>query len=163
CASGLLLGCSGVSPNLGVAPTPSSNVSALSPSSAFAGTSGITLMVTGAGFVSGSRVLWNNQPRTTTFISSNSLQATIPASDLSAPATVAVGVMSPPVSGTQNAGNNLSNFLPFAVNPTNNPIPSITQLNPSTAASGSGTFTLSITGSNFISGTTVIWNSQTCA
>lgn len=39
-----------------------------------------------------------------------------------------------------------------------NPIPSITILNPNTATAGGGAFTLTVTGTNFVSGSTVQWN-----
>ena len=42
----------------------------------------------------------------------------------------------------------------------NNPIPAITVLNPGNISAGVATFTLNITGTNFVSGTVVRWNGQ---
>src|SRR5689334_12355175 len=75
-------GCSTFTPNLGVPPSQSSAVTVLNPAAAPVGTGPITLTVTGAGFVDGSTVLWDEQPRTTTFVSATQLTAQIPASDL---------------------------------------------------------------------------------
>jgi hypothetical protein len=44
--------------------------------------------------------------------------------------------------------------------PSNNPAPSIQSISPNSAAAGSNGFTLTITGSNFLSSSTVAWNSN---
>ena len=165
CALGacvFLIGCSTFSPNVGVAPTQSSTVAGLNPSSAFVGGQSFVLQVSGAGFVNGSTVLWNNQGRTTTFINSSQLNAQITAADLTNLGTVAVGVLSPGATTSTTAGNNLSNFVPFTVGPANNPVPTITQLSPSSAVVGTSTVTITVTGTNFTSGSSVLWNGQPC-
>src|SRR5262245_32528415 len=40
----------------------------------------------------------------------------------------------------------------------NNPVPSISGINPTSANAGDSTFTLTVSGSNFVSGSTVRWN-----
>jgi glucose/arabinose dehydrogenase len=91
----------------GTSPTPSNpvpSISALSPSTAAAGSAAFTLNVTGQGFVSASTVQWNGASRTTTFVSATQLQAAIPASDVAAAGTASVSVSSPsPGGGTSNA------------------------------------------------------------
>jgi IPT/TIG domain len=41
---------------------------------------------------------------------------------------------------------------------TNNPVPSLTSISPNTTAAGGGAFTLTVNGSNFVSGSRVRWN-----
>lgn len=75
----------------------------LVPGVAAPGTAGLTLTVNGTGFVSGSVVNWNGQPRTTTFVNGSQLTASIAAEDLAAASTATVTVFSPsPGGGTSN-------------------------------------------------------------
>ncbi len=60
---------------------------------------GFTLTLRGAGFVSGSAVLWNGSPRATTFVSDAQLTASIPASDISVSTTASVSVSNPAPGG----------------------------------------------------------------
>ena len=60
-------------------------VTGLSPSSARKGAPGFTLTVNGAGFVNGSKVLWNGRERSTMFVSSTQLKAEILPTDLTVP------------------------------------------------------------------------------
>jgi hypothetical protein len=46
--------------------------------------------VTGEGFTSGSKILWNGSARTTTFVDSTALTTAVAASQLSAPATITI-------------------------------------------------------------------------
>src|SRR5580704_12977651 len=91
----MLAGCGNISPNLGVAPTQSSEVDSLFPQTAIANqnTSPITVTVGGQGFVNGSLVLWNFVPLTTTYINSGELTAVVPVANLANPATISVGVI----------------------------------------------------------------------
>src|SRR5690349_18353403 len=78
----------------------------LNPASTLPGGSSFTLKVTGTGFVSGSTVRWNGLTRSTTFISSSALSATIPASDIAAAGTAIVTVSTPaPGGGVSNSVN----------------------------------------------------------
>jgi trimeric autotransporter adhesin len=160
----MLAGCGNISPNLGVAPTQSSEVDSVFPQTAIAAqnTSPITVTVGGQGFVSGSLVLWNFQPLTTTYINSGELTAVVPVSNLASPATISVGVISPGRTTASTAGNNLSNFIAFTVYPANTPTPAITTLAPTSAAAGSSAFVLTVTGTNLLSTTMVLWNNQAC-
>jgi FG-GAP-like repeat/FG-GAP repeat len=71
------------------------------------GGSGFTLTVNGTGFVSGSVVNWNKSPRTTTFVSSSQLTATISSSDIATPNTAVVTVVNP---GPGGGNSNVANF-----------------------------------------------------
>jgi PKD repeat protein len=86
-------------------------ISSISPSSATAGGAGFTLTVNGNNFISGSTIRWNGASRTTTYVSSARLTASIPASDIAAAGTVSITVYTPtPGGGTSNAQT-------FTINP----------------------------------------------
>src|SRR5262249_31661294 len=68
----------------------------------------------------------------------------IPATDIASAGTLSVGVINP--------GGLTSATLPFTVN---NPAPSLTSISPSTVSPGSAGFTLTLTGSSFVSGSVV--------
>jgi len=84
-------------------------LTSLSPSSAVAGGSPFVLTLNGSNFVSGAAVLWNGSSRTTTFISSTQLQATITDLDI-----VTAGVTLVAVNNPASAGDN-SNPQTFAI------------------------------------------------
>ena len=83
--------------------------SSLSPTSANAGSPGLTLTVTGTNFISSSQVQWNGSPLTTTYGSGTSLTAQVPASDLTAQGTASITVVNP------TPGGGPSNSLPFDI------------------------------------------------
>ena len=83
--------------------------SPLAPAVVTPGGAGFTLTIHGAGFVSGSSVLWNGSPRPTVFVSDAQLTAAIPASDISIAATASVRVSNP------SPGGGLSNVEYLAV------------------------------------------------
>ena len=75
----------------------------LAPVRATPGTHGLTMTVRGVGFVSGSLVQWNGQALPTTFVSGQSLNAAVPASDLAQPGSGVVTVVNPaPGGGSSN-------------------------------------------------------------
>ena len=83
-------------------------LTALSPSSATAGGAAFPLTITGTNFVSGATVDWNGTALSTTFGSSTSLTASVPASDIAAAGSDSVTVVNPGVAA--------SNALTFTVN-----------------------------------------------
>jgi len=91
----LILIAIGGSADVGVANAVPQVSQPLVPVSALPGGSGFTLTVNGAGFVAGSVVNWNGSARSTQFVSSTSLTATILASDIGAPGTASVTVFNP--------------------------------------------------------------------
>src|SRR5262249_13534072 len=120
-------------------PVPS--LGSISPTSATAGSSGLTLTINGSNFVSGSVVQVNGSNRSTTFVSATQLTAAIPASDLSVGALLSITVFSPaPGGGTSAAAT-------FTVN---NPVPSISSISPATALVLGPSFTLTVNGSGFV-------------
>jgi IPT/TIG domain len=133
-----------------------SSANGLTPSSAGVGSSSFQLTVSGTNFVSGSIVQWNAgssaQPVPTVFNSPTSLTAVIPSSDLSTSGTVLVTVSNP--------GGAVSNASIFSVTPAAAPTINVTGgVTPSSAVVGSSSFLMTITGSNFFSGSTVQWSS----
>jgi C1A family cysteine protease len=135
--------------------TPQNNpvptLTSISPSSAAAGGSAFTLTVTGTGFVSGvTKVRWNGADRTTNVVSSTQATAAIPATDIATAGTASVTVFNPTPGGGTSTG------MTFTVN---NPVPAITSLSPASAVAGGPAFTLTVTGTGFVSGATKVrWN-----
>ncbi len=130
-------------------PNPIPSLTSLSPTSAIVGTNGLTLTVNGSNFVALSTVRWNGTTRTTQFVNSGQLTATILPNDLATAGTATVDVISP------SPGGGTSNSLSFAIN---NPAPTITSLNPTSATAGGAAFTLTVNGTGFVSTSTVWWN-----
>jgi hypothetical protein len=130
-------------------PTPA--ISTLLPSSAASGSASLTLTVTGSDFVAASTVNWNGVALTTSYVDASHLTAVVPASDLTAVGSASITVFNP------TPGGGTSSALTFAINALN-PMPAISTLVPSSAASGSPALTLAVTGSDFVAASTVNWN-----
>src|SRR5207253_156001 len=125
-------------------PVPS--LSSISHSNSSAGSPGFTLTLTGSNFVSNSVVRVNGAGRATTFVSATLLTASIPASDLTAGANLSITVSSPAPGGGTSSAVTLT---------VNNPVPSLSSISPSSVSAGSPGFTLTLTGSNFVSNSVV--------
>ena len=123
------------------------SISALNPTSIPAGSSSFTLTVTGSRFVSASTVNFAGSAMVTTFVSNSQLTAQIPAGAVLNPGTVPVTV-----SNTPTATSAAANF-------TITPRPTITALNPSSISAGAPAFTLQVSGTGFVSGAVVSFNS----
>ena len=167
--------CSQFNTNLSLQ-TSSSSVAFVSPATVTAGASDFTLTVNGSGFVTGAFILWNGAQLTdTVFVSSTTMTAVVPASDIATPGPVQVSVQIPgsAVSGTTNINNTtnyantteVSNIVYFTVNPAPGPLPVISSISASTTSmpatpycSPTG-FTLTVNGSNFTSDSKVNWTS----
>ena len=81
----------------------------LVPASTAPGSSGFTLTVSGTGFASGAVLDWNGSPRTTTVLSSSSLQASISSTDVAHVGTASVTVVNP------SPGGGVSNVVYFPI------------------------------------------------
>ena len=123
-------------------------ITGISPVLAHAGDPGTTLTVIGSGFTASSRVQWNSSPRTTTFVSSTQLTASISTSDFATGAAVPVTVSDPGQPSPTNA-------LSFTVL---SPAPGLLSISPTSATAGASSATLTVTGSNFVSSTVVRFN-----
>jgi hypothetical protein len=93
------------SPTITVEGSPSALpvMSGLSPDRGLMGGAAFTLVVNGSNFVDGSVVRWNGENRSTTFVSSTQLRATIAAGDIAAAGTAQVTVFTPPPGGGTSA------------------------------------------------------------
>jgi len=132
--------------NFTITPTAPPTITTLSPSSATAGGSAFTLTVNGTNFTGASVVRWNGSNRTTTFVNSGQLTASISAADIANGAVVPVTVQD---------GANTSNSVNFTVN---NPVPTLVSMSPTTRQAAGGTFTLTVNGTGFVPGSIVRWN-----
>ncbi|MGA2134037.1 MAG: IPT/TIG domain-containing protein [Bryobacteraceae bacterium] len=121
-------------------------ITALNPKTIAAGAPNTTLTVTGTSFVpgtsAGSVPYIGTTPLTVTAATATSITATLPSSLLSSAGTLSVTVQNPNDSATSSASS-----LTVAA-------PVITTLNPKTIAAGAPSTTLTITGTNFVPGTT---------
>jgi uncharacterized repeat protein (TIGR03803 family) len=124
-------------------------ITSISPTAAIAGGAAFTLTVNGTNIVSGSTVTFNGNTRTTTFVSASQLTAAILASDIATAGSFNVKVTNPAPSG------GTSNSVSFTVN---NPVPIISSISPTGALAGGPGFTLTVNGSNFVTGSVVSFN-----
>lgn len=131
-------------------PNPVPSITSMSPTSAIAGDPAFTLTVDGSSFVSGSKVQWSGSVRTTTFVSSTRLTASIPASDIASIGIAAVTVFSPAPGGGTSA-----NDLRFDIFPNS---PTMISLSPSATPAGSPPFTMTVYGTGFGGSTVLLWN-----
>jgi len=122
-------------------------LTSLLPSSASAGDPGFLLSVVGADFVDGAVVRWDGNNRSTIFVSSSEVDATINASDLAAGKTAMITV--------RNPDTGVSNAQAFTIN---NPVPSLASVSPTSMTGGGSAFTLTVQGSNFVPNSVVRWN-----
>jgi hypothetical protein len=136
--------------------TPS--ISSLSQTSAAAGSPALTLTVTGTSLLPCSVVQWVNvgnvtSPLTTTYVSGTQLSATIPTADFLAMGNAQVEVI------TLGPGGGTSGQIQFTIAP-----PTVTSLSSSTTSSNTtpscspSGITLTVNGTNFVSGSVVDWN-----
>jgi hypothetical protein len=95
---------------------PSPVLASLSPSSDPAGTAGLTLTLTGTGFLSSSQAQWNGSNRTTSYVSATQLTMFVTSADFYIPGTATVTVLNPA------PGGGASNSLPFTIGASPDPV-----------------------------------------
>lgn len=136
-------------------PTPSTNpsptVSSLSPTKLLIASSPQNLTINGTNFISSSTVTYNGKSHAATFVSGTQLTLSLASTDLSAAGTFPLVVSNPSPGGGASAPVN------FEVD---NPAPVVTALSPATIEVNSAATTLTITGTGFVSGSTVTFNSS---
>jgi len=127
-------------------------ISSLVPNSAFVKGPAFTLTVNGSGFggLLGTTVLWNGSARTTTFVSSAQVTAQIPASDIDNAGTAQIAVRN------EGVPDETSATVTFSI--LNNPVPVISSLSPTSVLEDGPDFTLTVNGSNFVTGSRVRLN-----
>lgn len=127
-------------------------ITSISPNSVTVGGPGFTLTVNGTGFFAGSVVQVNGAGRATTFVSANQLNAAIPAADIATQGTVEITVFNAALA----AGGGTSGPFPLAVGPPPPPPPTLTSAAPGLVVQGAGREQLTLQGTNFRPGATVV-------
>ncbi|MGH9842948.1 MAG: Kelch repeat-containing protein [Blastocatellia bacterium] len=130
---------------------PAPMLTSLSPSSVVAGGATFTLVLTGANFITGSVVRWNGGERATTFVSSTQLNATITASDIASAGASSITVFNPAPGGGESGAVSLTIRQP-------NKPSQVTGVTPNPVIAGGQSFTLTVNGSDFVSGSTLRWD-----
>ncbi|HEY2512176.1 MAG TPA: hypothetical protein VGI39_15015, partial [Polyangiaceae bacterium] len=108
------------------------------------------ITITGTNFIASTSAAIGAQGISTNVVSGTTLQATIPAAYLATAGMLSIDVYNPPPGG---------GFSPSSVSVTvgtPNPAPTLTSLTPSSIVSGSAAFSLTATGSNFVTGGTLV-------
>jgi hypothetical protein len=133
----------------GTGGSPAPTLTSLSPANVYANGPTLTLTLNGTNFVSGSIAYFSFNPLTTTFVSSTQLTAVVPASDIGYPGSDYVEVVNPDGSTSTSILFNIVGLDP-----------SINSASPTSLVSGSAPSPVILTGGNFMSGATVLWNGK---
>ena len=132
---------------------PAPTLSSISPTATTTGAAQFTLTATGSNFISSSVIDWNGSPLTTTYVSGTSLTAVVPATDVASAGTASVTVVNP------SPGGGTSSAQTFTINSGgSNPARTLGSISPTSATAGGSGFTITATGSNFISSSVINWN-----
>jgi hypothetical protein len=131
---------------------PTAVINSFSPARVLVGGPDFTMTVNGSSFVSGAIVQWNGSNRSTSFVSSTQLSATITATDIAKSGLVQVTVLNPLAFVSFAAG-----FLVA------NPTPVINSISPSNAIVGGQGFVLTANGSGFVSQSVIQWDGNSLA
>ncbi|MBM3206472.1 MAG: hypothetical protein FJZ43_02535 [Candidatus Staskawiczbacteria bacterium] len=130
-------------------PTPI--VESITPSGALVNSSQVVISVLGSNFIEDSVVKFNSRSLSTTYVSSTKLTATVLSSDINLSCNYNVEVFNP------TPGGGSSDKLQFVVS---DAIPNISSISPSSRPFGSGSFTMTVSGSNFTENSVVNFNGQ---
>ena len=129
---------------------PPAILASLSPSSATVGSSAVRVTLSGSYFTPTAVVSINGYPGVSaTFVSSTSIQFTIPAASLASTESLSIVVRDP---ASQYVA---SNALPFQIL---NPVPVLNSISPDSVTAGAPNFVLTLTGNYFLSSSTVSIN-----
>ncbi|MBF9237741.1 choice-of-anchor D domain-containing protein [Hymenobacter sp. BT683] len=122
------------------APVPAPTITTFTPPN---GPVGTVVTINGTNFISGGTTVKFNSTTATavTFVSTSQITATVPTGATTGPITVTV-------SGNATTATSATDFT---VDPTPNPVPTISSLSPSSALAGSAGFTLTVNGTGFVS------------
>jgi trimeric autotransporter adhesin len=148
---GVISGCGGGSSSAtsggsGGNTSPIPAVKSISPSRVPAGSSALTLTVSGSGFVSTSVVEIGGIPESTTYVSGTQLTVTVPTDQLASGAEISVVVSN----GSSNSGSSTAMSLEV-----DNPAPTITSVSPMSELIGAPSAVITVTGTGFVPATIV--------
>jgi IPT/TIG domain-containing protein len=124
---------------VGVNPVP--ELHSTEPAAVVFGSPGVPVTLVGKAFASNATASWNGSVRPTRFVSATRLEVDLTAEDLSVPQLAELTVSNP------EPGGGLSEVLIF---PVNYPRPTLSSISPNTVEAGSGSLTLTLEGSNFV-------------
>ena len=124
-------------------------IASLSPGSAMEGAAAQSLTILGTNFASTATVTYNAVAHTATFVSPSELTINLTASDQAKAGNYAVVITNP------TPGGGKSNSVSFTVD---NYVPTISTLSPMSVTEGAAAQTLTITGTYFVSNSTVTYN-----
>src|SRR6202045_1845042 len=150
----LLSGCGAAPANSGTASGAGGNavplaIASVTPKDVPVGSPAVTIGVTGTGFTPTTVIQLSGASVQTTFISSTEIRATIPASQLQKGTILKLSV----VDGTQVVAADTSNNVQVS-----NPVPTVSTLAPLSVLVGSPAGSVTVTGTNFVSGITLAVN-----
>ncbi len=125
-------------------------ITSINPSSATAGSPGFALLVTGVNFLATAVVQVNGTPRATVFNGPTQLTASILATDIAAPGTLAITIFNP-VIGVPGGGFTSGTVALVVTGP-----PTLTSVTPGVTSPGTAQVRLTLMGTNFKPGATVV-------
>jgi hypothetical protein len=132
---------------------PAAKLTSISPASVTAGSSPVTVTITGSYFTPTAVVYLSGfQPAPITYVSSTSIQFTVSAQYLSSARSFSIIVRD------QASQNITSNALTFSIV---NPVPVLNSISPGSVTAGAPNFTLTLTGTNFVQSATIQINGTT--
>jgi len=137
-------------PSSGSSPNPAPSIASITPASVVAGSSSLTVTVSGSGFIAASMVNLNGTALTTTYVSGTSLQAAVPASAIEADGTAKVTVMNPAPGGGTSPVQNYAITVPTAT---------ITGLSPQSVPQGAAAM-ITINGTGFEANSVAQWKGE---
>ncbi len=127
-------------------PYPPPSLFNVDPPQVVVGSADFTLNLRGADFVAASRVRWNGQDRPTTYVKDTLLTVRVAAGDVDSTGPVAITVYTGP------PGGGVSGAIPLAIV---NPAATIASISPDRLAAPGDSFTLRVTGTGFVPGSSV--------
>ncbi len=133
-------------------PVPS--ILALQPTQAAAGSLDLTLTIIGSGFFPNTQFFINSTPRAFTYLSATTIQTQLTAVELETGRYITISAVNPQPGG----GSSLPSTFTVL-----NPVPAISSLSPAELTAGSSDTTVTITGDNFVMGSSVLLNGQPIA
>ncbi len=127
---------------------PAPSIQSFTPAGFAVGASSTTVSIVGTGFVPTTVINVNGSSRSTTFVSSTQVNTILTVADLSTASALNLSAVNSSPGGGTSAAASL---------PVNNPAPTIVAINPTSVAAGTASSTpITIAGTNFVAGSTVL-------
>ena len=145
----------------GAIPVPA--VALLSPQSVLAGSGAQDIDIHGTGFIASALGLINNSSRSTTWLSSTLIRATLLAGDVAQAGTALISVDNSPSLMAPEVAGTTSNVLALEISAPNlPPAPSLSSLQPASAAARgpAAQVVITVTGINFSPNSAALWNDE---